>query len=142
MKRNIHSLAQLKLEIDRLSSEKHFKEKQLNTYVKEYTQSLKPANLIRNAFTSITGDSELKGMLKTKGTEAAIGFVVTQLLFKNANPLVRTAATVLGTTFASSIFGEEGPKYVEKIKNLYQKFRSKKTDDNPDSFNEGDNYIG
>ena len=78
MKRNINSLAQLKLEIDRLSSEKKFKERQLNTYVRDFSQALKPANLVKNIFSSITGNSELKGMLKTKGTEAALGFVVTQ----------------------------------------------------------------
>ena len=127
MKRNIHSLAQLKLEIDRLSSEKHFKEKQLNTYVRDFSQALKPANLVKNIFSSITGNSELKGMLKTKGTEAALGFVVTQLLFKNANPLVRTAATVLGTSFASTIFGDDSAKYVDKIKSLFKKFQKKNT---------------
>lgn len=135
-------MAQLKLEIDRLTSEKHLKEKQLNMYIKDFSQSLKPANLVRNIFSSITGNSELKGMLKTKGTEAALGFVVTQLLFKNANPLVRTAATVLGTSFATTIFGEDSSKYVEKIKTLFQKFRKKKEETDSEQFNEGDIYTG
>jgi hypothetical protein len=140
MNKNISSRAQLKLEIERLTAEKKLKEKQIGGLVKDYTTALKPVNLVKNAFSSITGDSELKGMLKTKGTEAAIGFVVTQLLFRNSNPLIRTAATVLGTTFASSIFGEDSAKYVEKIKNLIHKFRSKKGEIPSDTFNETDIY--
>lgn len=142
MKKNIDSLASLKLEIARLTVEQQMQEKLLGGYLKDYARSMSPANLVKNAFKSITGDPEIKSSFKTKGVEAAIGFVVTQLLFKNANPLVRTAASVLGTSFASGIFGDESTKYIDKIKNFYQRFRKKKEDTGAPLFGEEDNYSG
>jgi len=141
MSTSITSLAELKVEIDKLTVERKIKERNLNVHIKEFAISMRPANLIKNAFTSMSKDTELKSMLKTKGAEAAIGFVVTQLLFKNANPIIRTAATLFGTSFATTIFGDDSSKYIEKIKNIYQKFISRKEPVEDEQFNEGDNYT-
>lgn len=142
MKTKISSRDQLKIEIQRLTLEKQVKENQIKNHVKDYAQAMKPANLVKNAFSSLKGDDELKGMLKTKGIEAAIGFVVTQLVFKNSNPFVRTAATLLGTSFATGIFGEDSSKYIEKIKNIYHKFKAKHDKKGEGLFNEEDVYTG
>ena len=141
MHQNIQTLAQLRLEIDRLTIAKEIHEKQISIYVKEYAQSLRPINLLKNAFNSVKEDSELKNAMKTKGIEAAIGFVVTQLLFKNASPFIRTAATVLGTSFATNLFGDDASGFMEKIKNLVQKFRSKKGVEPSERFNDEDLYA-
>ena len=141
MSRNIQNLAQLRLEIVRLTVEKQVHEKQISIYVKEYAQSLRPINLLKNAFNSVRGDEELKGAIKTKGLEAAIGFVVTQLLFKKASPFIRTAATILGTSFATNIFGDDSSKYIGKIKELIHKFRSKKEERQSERFNDEDIYA-
>lgn len=142
MKKDIHSRAQLHLEIERLSAEKKLKEQHLNQVIRDYSTSLKPINLIKNAFGSLKNDKDVKGMLKTKGLEAALGFFITQMAFKNSNPLVKTAATVLGTSFASGVFGDDSVKYIEKIKKLYQKFRAKTGRGAPGTFNEEDIYTG
>ena len=142
MKKNIHSRVQLKAEIERLTLEKKVKEQHLNQTIRDYSTSLKPINLIKNAFGSLKNDTDVKGMLKTKGIEAAIGFFVTQMAFKNSNPIIRTAATSLGTSFASGVFGDDSVKYVEKFKKLFQKFRTKIGRGTPGSFNEEDIYTG
>src|SRR6187402_2434274 len=111
MKANITSRSQLQLEIERLTSEKQVREKQLNLHLKEYAQSLKPINMLKSAFNSVKKDPDVKGMLKTKGVEAVITMLVTQLLFKNSNPIIRTAATLFGTSFATGVFGDDASKY-------------------------------
>lgn len=138
MKKQIRSLAELRLEIENLSVEKHLKERELNKQFKDWSQRMKPANLIKSAFSSLTGDSELKTQLASKGTEAALGFIVTNLLFKNSNPIVRTAATIVGTAFASKVFGEDSSVYIDKIKTLFEKFRKK---EDTIIFDEQDNYA-
>ncbi len=142
MKKNIHSLSELRVEIERLTLDKLERERRLSGYIKEYANSMKPANLVKSAFSSISNDPSLKGMLKSKGAEAAMGFLVSQLIFKNSNPIVRTAATLLGTGFATNIFGQDGSQYVNKIKTLYKKFRSRKDDGSQNDFNEEDIYKG
>ena len=138
MKKQISSLAELRLEIENLSVEKHLKERELNQQFQDWSQRMKPANLIKSAFSSLTGDSELKTQLASKGTEAALGFIVTNLLFKNSNPIVRTAATIVGTAFASKVFGEDSSVYIDKIKTLFEKFRKK---EDTIIFDEQDNYA-
>src|SRR4030095_13486887 len=113
MKKNINSRAQLLLEIERLGAEKKIKELHLNQVIRDYSTSLKPINLIKHAFGSLKNDDDVKGMLKTKGIEAALGFFITQMAFKNSNPLIKTAATILGTSFASGVFGDDSIKYIE-----------------------------
>ena len=133
-------MTELKQEIQRLSAVKQLKEQQLRLKIKDASQQMKPINLIKSAFSSISGDKELKSELAIKGTEAALGFIVTNLLFKNSNPVVRTAATLLGTTFATKIFGEDSSKYIEKIKSIYEKFKKKHSDVSVDEFREEDIY--
>ena len=142
MKPSIHSLETLRAEILRLKEEKKIRENQLRLSVKHIGNEMKPANLIKSAFHSVSNDSELTSQLKSKGLEAALGFVVTNLLFKNANPLIRTAATVFGTTFASKLFGEESGKVIEKVKSLYEKFKQhSEKSSKPGEFNEEDIYT-
>ena len=140
MKKNIQTRDDLKAEIARLTLEKEVAEQNLNRMVREYSVAMKPVNLLKNAFGSVKNDKELSGMLKTRGLEALMGFVVSQLVFKNSGTLVKTAATLMGTTFASGVFGDDAMKYVEKIKKLFGKFRSKGSDSNKDNFTEEDIY--
>lgn len=142
MKPAINSLETLRAEIIRLREEKKVRENQLRKSVQHLGNELKPANLIKSAFHSVSDDSELKSQLKSKGLEAALGFVVTNLLFKNANPVIRTAATVFGTTFASKLFGEESGKIIERVKSLYEKIRKQaEPSAKPGEFNEEDIYT-
>jgi hypothetical protein len=104
MKTKIDSLATLQLEIERLKSLKAAKDIQLKQSFQHLSNELKPVNLIKSTFNSITKDRELKTQIQSKGLEAALGFVVTNLLFKNANPVIRTAATLFGTTFRFQTF--------------------------------------
>lgn len=142
MKTKIHSLSELQAEIQRLKESKHLKEVKLRSDARHLSQQLKPINLIKNAFSSFSGDSELKSQVASKGIEASIGFLLTNLIFKNANPLIRTAAAVAGTAFASKIFGEDSPKYIDKIKQLIEKLKSKKGKEKNPAFNEEDIYNG
>ena len=140
MKKIIRSRAELQAEIDKLTLEKQVSEQNLNRLVRDFSTAMKPLNLIKSAFGSVKSDKELSGRMKTRGLEALTGFVVSQLIFKNSNPLIKTAATLMGTSFASGVFGDDALKYVDKLKNLYQKFRSKNRDTSADSFNEDDIY--
>ena len=140
MKTEIANIHQLREEIVRLSGEKLIKEEMLKNRIKGFSQQMKPVNLIKNAFNSITGDSELKSRLASKGTEAVLGFIVTNLIFKNSNPAIRTAATVLGTAFAGKVFGEDSSMYIEKIKGLFEKFKKKSSEVENKEFNEEDIY--
>lgn len=142
MSKNIQSVADLKTQIALITEEKSKQELRLKNHVRDFTNSLKPANLIKNAFSSINSDPEIKSTLKIKGAEAAIAFIVTQLLFKNSNPIFRVAATVLGTSFAGKIFGADASKYIDRIKSVYNKFRNKNKEEGSDLFNEEDIYTG
>lgn len=142
MKTKIDSLATLQLEIDRLKSLKAAKDIQLKQSFQHLSNELKPVNLIKSTFNSITKDNELKSQIQSKGLEAALGFVVTNLLFKNANPMIRTAATLFGTTFASKLFGEDSANIIGRIKNLYQKIKEKSPEEENKPFDEGDIYKG
>jgi len=140
MKTKIHSRTELRSEIERLKQLRLSKEIKIRTDFDNLAEQLKPANLVKSAFSSLAGDSELKNQVASKGTEAALGFLFTNLIFKNANPLIRTIAAVAGTAAASKIFGEDSSKYIEKIKNIYHKIRRKKSKDADFTFNERDIY--
>ena len=140
MKKNIQTRADLKAEIARLTVEKQVAEQNLNKMIREYSVAMKPSNLLKNALGSVKNDKELTGMLKTRGLEALLGFVVSQVLFKNSNPFVKTAATLMGTSFASGVFGEGAMKYIDKLKNLFQKFRTKSGESKEDSYSDEDIY--
>ena len=140
MKKNIQSRAELKAEIEKLTAEKILAEERLNKKIRDFSVSMKPVNLLKSAFGSMKKDPELTGMIKTRGLEALSGFIISQLIFKNSNPLVRTAATLMGTSFASGVFGDDALKYIDKLKQLYRKFRSKSGNKSSEIFNEGDNY--
>ena len=140
MIKNIESLSDLRLEIERISSKRDLHERQLSEQVKAYANSMRPANLIKNALTGMGQDKELTGMLKTKGVEAAIGLVITQLLFKNSNPLIKTAASLFGTSFATGVFGEDASQYVDKIKKIFQKFTAGKESPGNGVFRDEDIY--
>ncbi len=142
MNRNIQNLAELKVQIALLSKEKIIQEQLLKNKFRGLTNSLKPVNLIKNAFAGIAGDRGIRNSFKSKGAEAAIGFLVTQLLFKNTNPVFRLAATVVGTSFAGKIFGEDSPKYIEKIKTIFNRYRTKRNEPDSGLFNEEDIYTG
>ena len=142
MTKNIQSRAELRSEIERLTTEKQISEEKLNSMIREFSQSMRPVNLLKNAFGSMKKDTELTRMMKTRGLEALVGFAVSQLVFKKSNPLIRTAATLMGTSFASGVFGDDALKYVDKLKHLYQKFKSKTSRKESGSFNEEDIYTG
>jgi hypothetical protein len=64
------------------------------------------------------------------------------LVFKNASPLIRTAASVLGSTAALKFFGDDSGKYIEKIRSLYDKLKNISSGKNEtnDIFSEEDIY--
>jgi len=96
--------------------------------------------MLKSAFSSVKKDPDVKGMLKTKGVEAVITMLVTQLLFKNSNPIIRTAATLFGTSFATGVFGDDASKYINKVKTLFQKFKRKSDPKGDEFFDEEDIY--
>lgn len=142
MKKDIRNRTDLRMEIARLTGEKDVREKMLKENFHSFTDQLKPINLIKSAFRSFTGDSELKSQLASKGTDAAIGFIISNLLFKNANPLIRTAASMLGSTVALKVFGDDSDHYVEKFKALFHKLKTvlKKGENESRTFDEEDIY--
>lgn len=142
MRRNIRNRADLQMEIARLTGEKNIREKMLKENFQSFVDQLKPVNLIKSAFHSFAGDSELKSQLASKGADAAIGFIISNLLFKNASPLIRTAASMLGSTVALKVFGDDSDHYVEKFKALFQKLKTvmKKDDKDSRAFDEEDIY--
>lgn len=142
MKRSIQNRADLHIEIARLKEEKVVRERMLKDNFRSLTDQLKPVNLIKSVFSSFSGDSELKSQLASKGTDAAIGFIISNLIFKNASPLIRTAASMLGSTVALKVFGEDSGHYVDKFKALFQKLRTfvKRDDKDSPTFDEKDIY--
>ncbi len=140
MKAKIDSLATLQFEIERLKNMKAAKDFQLKQSFQNLSNELRPVNLIKSTFNSIAKNNELKSQMQSKGLEAALGFIVTNLLFKNSNPVIRTAATLFGTTFASKLFGEESGNIIARIKTLYQKIQEKSSEDLNKPFDEGDIY--
>ncbi len=140
MTKTIQSHADLRSEIERLTVERQIAEQRLNSKIRDFSTAMKPINLLKNAFGTVKNDSELSTMIKTRGIEALIGFVISQLVFKKSNTLVRTAATLMGTSFASGIFGGDALKYVDKLKQLFKKFKSKTEQKPQGSFNEEDTY--
>jgi hypothetical protein len=139
MNRKIENLVQLQAAIQQLSAEQQLRESKLTSSLKLYAESFKPVNLIKSALRSAGDDKELKSMITSKGAETLIGLVVSQLLFRKSNPFVRTAATVLGTSFASGMLGDQASGYIDKLKALYKKYKSRKNTDTSE-FDEEDIY--
>jgi hypothetical protein len=118
MSKEISSLTELRREIALLEVKQTIQEEKLRTSLKNLTEELKPVNLIRGAFQSFKKDSNLNGQLAVKGAEAAIGFLVSNILFKNFGFVTRTVASVVGSSVASGILGDQAEKYIEKFKLL------------------------
>lgn len=139
MPKEIHSLRDLQTEIAILKAKQAVQEEQLRGRLKKMSEDLKPINLIRSTIQSFTQGSGLKGETTKRGAEAAIGFLVSNILFKNFNPVARTVATVVGTGLASELLGEQAGKYIQKFKDLAEKFR-KSGKEKKDLFDEQDIY--
>lgn len=139
MSNKINSLKDLKLEIAVLQTKQAVQQDQLKSDIKSLTESLRPANLIRNAIKSFGTDSGLRGDMTRKGAEAAVGFLISNLLLKNFGPAAKTLAALAGTTVATSVLGEHAEKYIGKFKDLIEKFK-KKSGAEGDNFDEKDIY--
>ena len=142
--RRIQSRAELRLEIERLKVQQHLHEVQIHERIRSITEKLKPINLIKSSLSSFSSDSDMKNQFTSKGIEAILGFVVSNLLFRKSNVIIRTVASILGSSLVLKFFGEDSGKYLEKIQSLYMKVKGMmKKDDKDDSvFNEGDIYRG
>ncbi|HEX5001263.1 MAG TPA: hypothetical protein VFW78_02105 [Bacteroidia bacterium] len=137
--KRIVSMSDLQMEIALLETKKAVQEEKIRVGVKQLSENLKPANLVRNAIKSLGSDKELKSDLAKKGTEALAGFLISNLAFKNFGSATRTVASLIGTTVLSGLIGDEAGKYVEKIKNLIAKFKNN-PQDGKTVFDEKDNY--
>ena len=142
MKYTIRNRADLRREISRLTEERNVREKMMKASMKGFADQFKPVNLVKSFFKSLTGDQELKNQVTARGAEAALGFIISNLVFKNASPLIRTAASVLGSTAAVKFFGDDSGKYIEKIRSLYEKLKNISSTGNKsdDVFDEEDIY--
>jgi hypothetical protein len=141
MKYTIRNRADLRREISRLTEEKNVREKMMKASMKGFADQFRPVNLVKSFFKSLTGDQDFKNQVTARGAEAALGFIISNLVFKNASPLIRTAASVLGSTAAVKFFGEDSGKYVEKIKSLYEKLKNVSSGNKSDDvFDEEDIY--
>ncbi len=125
MKTHFRSIAELQQEIIRLESEKVVIEKRLKNHFKNVGETFHPAHFIKSAFKSLISDKEVTDTVKSKTAEAAIGLLVSQLILRNSNPLIKAVGGVMGTTMASSVFGDTATYFIDKIKVLYRKYREK-----------------
>jgi hypothetical protein len=141
MTTHIHSINQLRTEKARLQLEKSAIEYRLKNHFKTVTTSVRPANLIKSALGSLASDSEVTGAIKTKGTEAAIGLIMSQLMLKNTNPVIRAVVGVVGSTLATTLLGGDASRYVEKVKSLYRKYKSRHSEKVTPEFDEDDIYT-
>ena len=132
-------MSDLRKEIASLQKKQEEQEARLKVSVQRLTESLKPANLIKSTLKSFGSDSKLRGDLTKKGAEAAVGFLISNILLRNFGPAAKTLASLAGTTVATSVLGEHAGTYIEKFKNLIEKFK-KKSGANRDSFDEKDIY--
>lgn len=142
MKYTIRNRADLHRELSRLTEEKNVRERMMRANMKGFADQFRPGNLVKGFFKSLTGDQELKNQVTARGAEAALGFIISNLVFKNASPLIRTAASILGSTAAVKFFGDDSGKYVEKIKSMYEKLKnySAGSNENDGVFDEEDIY--
>jgi len=142
MKYTIRNRADLHREISRLTEEKNVREKMMKANLKGFADQFRPVNLVKSFFKSVTGDQDLRNQVTARGAEAALGFIISNLVFKNASPLIRTAASVLGSTAAVKFFGDDSGKYIEKFRTLYDKLKNiaTKNNDTDDIFNEENIY--
>jgi hypothetical protein len=142
MKYSIQNRTDLRREMARLTEERNIKEKMMKANFKGFADQLRPVNLVKSFFRSVTGDQDLKNQVTARGVEATLGFIISNLVFKNASPLIRTAASVLGSTAALKFFGDDSGKYIEKIRSLYDKLKNISSGKNEtnDIFSEEDIY--
>lgn len=122
MTKPIQSLNELRTEISVLKSRQRLQEEKVRKSVKSLAESVKPANLVKNAIKSFGSDKNLRSDLTLKGAEAAVGFLVSNLLLRNFGPAAKIIASLAGTTVATSILGDHAGKYIDKFKNLFNKF--------------------
>jgi len=142
MKYSIQNRTDLRREMARLTEERNIKEKMMKANFKGFADQFRPVNLVKSFFSSVTGDQDLKNQVTARGVEATLGFIISNLVFKNASPLIRTAASVLGSTAAVKFFGDDSGKYIEKIRSLYDKLKNISSGKNEtnDIFSEEDIY--
>jgi hypothetical protein len=142
MNQPITSLAELKAEINRLVIEKERLEIKIQGQVQELYEQVKPANLIRNLFASVSNDTELKNQFAVKGAETILSFIISNIFLRRSSPLIKTIATLAGTTALSQIVGEDASKYLKKAKNFFINLLRKlrKDDRSEPEFNEVDIY--
>lgn len=141
MTTHIHSITQLRSEKARLELEKSALEYRLKQHFITVKASVKPVNMIKSALGSLASDSEVTGAIKTKGAEAAIGLLMSQMVLKNTNPVIRAVVGVVGTTLAATLLGDNASHYVEKIKALYRKYKARHAKKERPDFNEDDIYT-
>lgn len=140
MNPEIHSLQQLRAEIRRLSDIKKNQEASLIIKTHLLADSLRPENLVKTVFSSLTRSSELKQQVTSFGADATIGYLFSNVILKNANPMLRAISTYAAPVIFSYFFGDESGKYLDKFKNLISRFRRKDKNGQDETFDEKDIY--
>jgi hypothetical protein len=139
MKGNITNIYELRTEIVRAEANQKECERKMRDSFAKVGEQLQPGKIIRDAAGSIFKGSDGKSTAMGTILETVLSAAVSGLLFKNAGPLVKTVGTAVGSAVANQVFGPEGNKVVQRVKDIMGKIRTK-TKSKESGFDESNNY--
>ena len=133
---NINDIDQLQARVQQLEQQQDAMWSGLKNNVHEHVEKLKPANLIKNAFSGITDSIDSEVDILKEGAALVSGLVANALLSESKNkPLKRwitlalfSAATYLVTRYQDEILeaGNKAMQYVTEKVNQFKANRDRK----------------
>jgi len=138
MKRNsITDIKSLRFEILQAEAIQNEKEKKLNDSLQVLSGKLHPSNLVREAISGFFNSKSKTGA--DNSFEKIVGFIITDLLLRNASPVIKAAGVAIGSLISSELMGEGSEKIIQRLKDLFEKIkgRFRKADS---SFDESEIY--
>jgi hypothetical protein len=109
---NIHNITGLRAEISRLQNQAKEQEQLLKNDLLQIREKLKPANLLSNAFTSVTGIKFGKNNLFKDGVAIGLSLLLQRYIFKTERKIESKLIDYLG-------------QILEKIKQTIHSFTHK-----------------
>jgi hypothetical protein len=113
---NIHNIQELRTEITRLKVLSKQQEQLLRADITQIKEDLKPANLVSNAFTSLTGIRLDRSTLLKDGLAVGLSLLLQRFVFKTEKKIESKLTEYLS-------------QLLEKIKQVVHSFGGKKGDD-------------
>jgi hypothetical protein len=121
----IKNYLQLESEIKRLTDIRKAQELTLISNLNSVRQSLQPANILKSAFTTLSGDNISGKEAVSKALKAGLGYAFIKVLFRASNPLMQVIGATIAPAIATRLINKNTATYLLTLVKRIKSWKNK-----------------